>query len=53
MSNDLVEPEVVAKRIAEIVKKACKDNGLPPEREVELASAMFAGMFMGPTGEKE
>jgi hypothetical protein len=52
MSNDFITPEEAAKRITKAIKDAAKENGLPPEREIELARAIFAPLFTGDRNEK-
>jgi len=53
MANDFVKPEVVIKSITAIIKKAAKDNGVPPEREGELATAILGGLFKEPKEKRQ
>ncbi len=49
MANDFMTTEDAAKLMTKIIKDAAREGGLPPEREAELACAVFGGMFKGPT----
>lgn len=49
MANDFMTPKEAAKLMTKVIKDAAKESGLPPEREAELACAVFGGLFKGPT----